>query len=139
MPTMPIARKGDKEATHCSTPRRKGAFRTVFANAIPVSGNGHKNTSHLKPCGKRCCGHSAPLIASQGTVFAEGRAVGKVGDATCTRVVQGSPNVFVGGPVGGGRRGGFGSFLSTALSVASFIGPVAPASGGATTATEGSF
>jgi hypothetical protein len=29
-------------------------------------------------------------------VFAEGIRIGRVGDKTCTVVVQGSPNVFVG-------------------------------------------
>ena len=92
-----IARKGDKEAVHCSRPYRKGAFKTVFANGIPVSGHGHRNTRHLKPCGRKCCGHTAPLKATQRTIFAEGILVGRIGDPTCTRVIQGSTNVFVGG------------------------------------------
>lgn len=91
-----IARKGDREARHCSTPFRKGAFKTVFANGIPVSGDGHLNTRHLKPCGILCCGHSVGLRASTRSVFAEGIRVGRIGDRTCTRVVQGSRNVFVG-------------------------------------------
>jgi len=97
--TRPIARKGDREAVHCSGPKRKGAFRSVFANGIPVSGDGHANTVHLKPCKCPvcCCPHSASLRASTRSVFAEGTRVGRVGDRTCTRVVQGSPNVFVGG------------------------------------------
>lgn len=96
--TRPIARRGDREAVHCSRPYRKGHFRTVFANGIPVSGNGHANTTHLKPCGcpPCCCPHSASLKATTRTVFAESILVGRVGDPTCTRVVQGSPNVFVG-------------------------------------------
>ncbi len=44
-----------------------------------------------------CVGHSARLKATTSSVFAEGRRVGRVGDPTCTVVVQGSPNVFVGG------------------------------------------
>jgi uncharacterized Zn-binding protein involved in type VI secretion len=96
--TRPIARKGDREAKHCSTPFRKGHFRTVFANNILVSGNGHKNTRHLLPCKcpPCCCPHSAGLRATTRSVYAEGIRVGRVGDPTCTRVVQGSPNVFVG-------------------------------------------
>jgi hypothetical protein len=92
-----IARKGDREASHCSTPFRKGHFRTVFADGKPVSGDGHLNTNHTKPCKTGCCGHSAPLKATQSTVFAEGIRVGRVGDPTCTKVVQGSTTVFVGG------------------------------------------
>ena len=97
--SQPIARKGDKEEFHCSTPTRDGAFGSVFANGIPVSGDGHKNTIHLKPfrCPVCCILHTATLTATTSSVFAEGRRVGRVGDPTCTRVVQGSPNVFVGG------------------------------------------
>ena len=100
--TRPIARKGDKEAVHCSRPYRKGHFFTVFANRIQISGHGHANTTHLLPCAcpPCCCPHSATLRATQRRVFAEGKPVGRVGDPTCTVVVQGSPNVFVGG--GGG-------------------------------------
>ena len=92
-----MARRGDREAVHCSTPYRAQHFRTVFANAIPVSGDGHLNTTHTKPCTPVCCDHSAALKATQRTVFAEGILVGRVGDPTCTVLVQGSPNVFVGG------------------------------------------
>ena len=97
--TRPIARRGDREASHCSVPKRKGHFGSVYANNIPVSGDGHSNTTHLKPCKCPicCCPHSAKLRASTSSVFAEGIRVGRVGDRTCTRVVQGSPNVFVGG------------------------------------------
>ena len=97
MATQPITRRGDREAVHCSTPYRAQHFRTVFANGIPVSGHGHLNTPHKLPCGDKCCVHTAPLSATQFTVFAEGRWVGRVGDPTCTVVIQGSPNVFVGG------------------------------------------
>ena len=98
--TRPIARKGDREATHCSTPFRKGHFKTVFANNIPISGDRHRNTPHLLPNASPpppCVGHSARLKATTSSVYAEGRRVGRVGDPTCTVVVQGSPNVFVGG------------------------------------------
>lgn len=92
-----VARLGDAEATHCSTPFRKGHVRTVFANGIPLSCQGHSNTVHLLPCGKRCCGHTAPLKRGSPNVFAENLNLGRVGDPTCTRVVKGSPNVFANG------------------------------------------
>ena len=96
-----IARKGDKEKNHCSRPKRHGCFRSVFSNGIPVSGHGHKNTKHLFPpkiCPppNTCCVHRKPLRATQFKVFAERRLVGRVGDPTCTKVEQGSRNVFVG-------------------------------------------
>lgn len=92
-----VARRGDREAKHCSTPFRKGHVRSVFANGIPLSCQGHRNTTHTKPCGKYCCGHSAPLKRGSPNVFAEGLRLGRVGDPTCTRVVKGSPNVFSNG------------------------------------------
>ena len=134
MPIKGIARKGDKEAVHCSRPRRKGHFKSVFANGIPVSGKGHKNTTHLLVCGRFCCGHSAALVPTQATVFAEGKLVGRDNDPTCTKVTEGSPNVFVGGGWSGGRNK-----TSLALDIISFAAtfiPVVPAGpdpgGGAT-------
>ena len=97
-----VARKGDQEKgpKHCTQPKRRGAFATVFANGIPMSGKGHKNNSHLlfiplpKP---HCEAHSKPLITASFTVFAEGIRIGRVGDRTsCSKVVRGSPNVFAG-------------------------------------------
>ena len=94
-----VARLGDREVTHCSTPFRKGHFKTVLANGIPTSGEGHMNTPHLKPCPCPvcCCVHSAPLKKGSPNVFAEGIPIGRVGDPTCTSVAQGSPNVFANG------------------------------------------
>ena len=89
-----VARVGDREATHCSTPYRAGHVRTVFANGKALSCAGPKNTSHTRPCGPRCCNHTAPLIGGSRTVFAEGLRLGRVGDKTCTAVIQGSPTVF---------------------------------------------
>jgi len=136
MPIQPIARKGDREAFHCSTPRRDGHFRSVYANGKPVSGHGHKNTWHLFPfdCPICCLAHTAPLQATQWAVFAEGIPVGRVGDPTCTAVIQGSPNVFVGGGVKGGRSkvGLALDIISVASDLSSFIpkgtggGPLKP-------------
>jgi len=105
-----VARKGDREATHCSGPKRAGSFRSVFANGIALSGVGHRNTPHLKPCPCPvcCCVHTAPLMGGSPNVIAEGRPIGRVGDPTCTQVIQGSPNVFANGagPSSIGNRGG---------------------------------
>ncbi len=89
-----VARLGDREATHCSPPKRAGHVRSVFANGLPLSCAGHLNTPHLRPCGIFCCTHTAPLIGGSFTVFAEGLRLGRVGDKTCTRVIQGSPKVI---------------------------------------------
>ena len=105
-----VARVGDREAGHCTGPKRKGHFRSVFANGIPMSGVGHKNTPHLLPCSCPvcCCVHTAPLMGGSPNVIAEGRPIGRVGDPTCTQVIQGSPNVFANGagPSSIGNRGG---------------------------------
>ena len=103
-----VARKGDREITHCSTPRRLGSFRTVFANNIPMSGKGHMNTPHLLPCPCPvcCCVHAAPLMRGSPDVYAEGINIGRVGDPTCTAVAQGSPDVFANGGGGGFLKSG---------------------------------
>jgi len=103
-----VARLGDRERTHCSGPRRMGHFKTVFANGKPLSGKGHLNTPHLKPCAcpACCCVHSVPLKRGSPNVFAEGISIGRVGDPTCTAVAQGSPNVFANGAGGGPAYGG---------------------------------
>ena len=97
-----VARKGDQERgpRHCTQPKRQGAFATVFANGIRMSGKGHKNNAHLQfvpgdP--PRCVSHSKSLITASFTVFAEGIRIGRIGDRTgCSKVVRGSPNVFAG-------------------------------------------
>ena len=94
-----VARKNDQERgpRHCTQPKRQGAFGTVFANGIPMSGYGHKNNSHLMRLGLRCFFHSFGLITASFTVFAEGIRIGRVGDRTrCSKVVRGSPSVFSG-------------------------------------------
>ena len=49
------------------------------------------------PCPKCCVPHSAAIAVGSSTVFVNGRGAGRVGDATCTAVAAGSPNVFAGG------------------------------------------
>jgi len=94
-----VARVGDREIVHCSMPKRKGHFGSVYANGKQMSGVGHLNTLHLKPCPcpKCCCFHQVPLKSGSPNVFAEGISIGRVGDPTCTAVAQGSPNVFANG------------------------------------------
>ena len=94
-----VARKGDQERgpKHCTQPKRQGAFATVFANGIPMSGFGHTNNNHLKRKGSKCVVHRFGLITASFTVFAEGIRTGRVGDRTrCSKVVRGSNNVFAG-------------------------------------------
>ena len=96
-----VARKGDQERgkLHCTQPKREGAFATVSANGIQMSGQGHKNDDHFKLGKIRgiifCFIHSKTLLRGSPNVFAEGIKVGRVGDRTgCSKVVRGSPTVF---------------------------------------------
>jgi uncharacterized Zn-binding protein involved in type VI secretion len=92
-----VARLGDREKVHCSTPFRAGHVASVFANGLPLSCAGHSNTVHLRPAGRICVPHTARLSRGSPNVFAEGLNLGRVGDPTCTMVIQGSPNVFANG------------------------------------------
>ena len=69
-----VARVGDREIVHCSMPKRKGHFGSVYANGKQMSGVGHLNTLHLKPCPcpKCCCFHQVPLKSGSPNVFANG-------------------------------------------------------------------
>jgi|TARA_A100001388_G_scaffold275290_1_gene260550 hypothetical protein len=94
-----VTRRGDKEIPHCTGMEREGASPDVFANGKPISCHGHHNTKHLFPpkvCAGKCCEHSVGLIASQFSVMANRRPIGRKFDRTCTMVIQGSPDVFIG-------------------------------------------
>jgi len=98
-----VARLGDQEIgpSHCTQPKRKGHFGTVFANGIPMSGKGHINDLHLKRIGRYCIPHQKPLITASPNVYAEGRPIGRRGDRTAgncfSKVVQASGTVFANG------------------------------------------
>lgn len=93
-----VTRKNDKDITHCSTPKRLEHSPDVFCNGIPVSRQGDLNTSHLLP-GSPCPSHQAPITTGSTTVFVNGRGCGRINDAIsgCTKVAEGSPDVFAGG------------------------------------------
>ena len=92
-----VTRVGDADAAHCSGMSRAQGSGNVFANGIPVSRQGDKNTTHLKP-GSPCPPHSAAIASGSSTVFVNGKGCGRVGDGLggCTSVAAGSPNVFAG-------------------------------------------
>lgn len=92
-----VTRFGDADVSHCSGMTREGCSPNVFANNIPVSRQGDKNTSHLLPA-PICPSHAVAITTGSTTVFCNGNlGIGRVGDATCTSVAEGSPNVFAGG------------------------------------------
>ena len=93
-----ITRVGDADVTHCSGMSRAEGSGDVFCNGIPVSRQGDNNTGHLLP-GAPCPSHVAAITTGSTTVFANGKGVGRVGDAVtaCTAVAAGSSNTFAGG------------------------------------------
>ena len=93
-----VTRFGDADVAHCSGMTRQGKSSDVFINGIGVSRQDDNNTSHLLP-GAPCPSHSAAITTGSTTVFANGKGVGRIGDAIsgCTSVAAGSPNVFAGG------------------------------------------
>ena len=98
---MPAVCRGDSvdaDITHCSTPMRNQRSGDVKVNGTGVSRQGDVNTSHLLPA-PVCPSHTAPIAVGSTTVFANGKGVGRIGDAIsgCTSVATGSENVFAGG------------------------------------------
>ena len=89
-----VTRKGDADVTHCTGMTRSGCSPNVFCNGIGISRQGDNNTSHLVPSDTPCPTHSAAIAVGSTTVFVNGKGCGRVGDATCTSVAAGSPNVF---------------------------------------------
>lgn len=91
-----VTRKGDADVPHCSGMVRDQHSPNVYANNIPVSRQGDNNTGHLLP-GDPCPGHAFPIVRGSPNVFVNNRQQGRIGDPTCTRVAEGSPNVFANG------------------------------------------
>lgn len=89
----PVTRIGDADVGHCSGMVRAEGSPDVFCNSIPVSRQGDLNTVHLLP-GAPCVPHAAPIIIGSLKTFVNGRGMGRVGDATCTMVAEGSHNTF---------------------------------------------
>ena len=90
---------GAADVFHCSGMVRAGGSKDVFVNGIGVSRQGDVNTKHKFPVGPLCFNHAQPITLGSLTVKVNGRGCGRVGDVitACTKVSQGSPNVFAGG------------------------------------------
>lgn len=96
---MPLAcHIGHKDLVHCSLPVRAMGASTVLINGIPWSLLGDLNIPHLKPAGKFCVPHTAPIGVGSPTVIIEGRAAGAITSKIvgCTAVVQGFSKVWCG-------------------------------------------
>ena len=100
---MPAAcRKGDSLTTGhiCSstTTLTTPAQSTVFANSLLMARITDKTVPHPFPPNPPCANHVAQVNAGSSTVFVEGLALARIGDAIsgCTSVAAGSSNVFAG-------------------------------------------
>jgi uncharacterized Zn-binding protein involved in type VI secretion len=87
----------DADVAHCSTPMRDACSDDVFVNGTGVSRQDDVNTSHELPP-VPCPSHTAPITIGSTEVFANGKGVGRIGDAItdCTSVATGSDTVFAG-------------------------------------------
>ena len=90
---------GANDVPHCSGMVRRQGSTNVFVNGIGVSRQGDVNTKHKFPLSTFCPPHAQPIFIGSRTVKVNGRGCGRVGDTitACTKVAQGSPNVFAGG------------------------------------------
>jgi uncharacterized Zn-binding protein involved in type VI secretion len=90
-----ITRFADPDVFHCSGMTRLGKSSDVLINGRGVSRQTDVNTPHLLP-GFPCPTHGAPIAVGSITTYANGKAVGRIGDpiAACTLVAGGSPDVF---------------------------------------------
>lgn len=92
-----VSRKGDAGLVHCTGYNIAQGSPDVRVNGRPVARDGDLSDTHKKPNGKKCGIHAAPIQASR-SVRVNGRPIACVGDALsgCTRIAQGSGDVFAG-------------------------------------------
>ena len=94
-----VARLGDTCTGHGCWPPRPctGASPNVNINGIPAHRQGDAWAAHTCPSIPET--HASSLASGSGSVFVNGKPLGRVGDpvACGSSVAAGSPNVFVGG------------------------------------------
>jgi uncharacterized Zn-binding protein involved in type VI secretion len=92
-----VTRLGDSCTGHGCFPSRPStsASPDVFVNSIAAHRQGDSWASHC--CGPPC--HGSTLAAGSGTVFVNGKQLGRIGDpvACGSAVAGGSGDVFAGG------------------------------------------
>jgi len=96
---MPAAaRRGDAGVPHCSPYVIATASSDVVINGRGAARVGDVSTPHLRPGGKRCPGHVAPIVRGSSSVLINGRPAARVGDSllTCTFIATGSGDVIIG-------------------------------------------
>ena len=96
---MPAAaRRGDIGIPHCSPYVIATASSDVVINGRGAARVGDVSTPHLRPGGKKCPGHVAPIITGSSSVLINGRPAATVGSylLLCTVVATGSFDVIIG-------------------------------------------
>jgi uncharacterized Zn-binding protein involved in type VI secretion len=70
----------------------------VLVNGKPAARVGDTSTPHLRPGGKFCPPHSAPIVLGSFSVLINGKPAARVGDplAACTVIALGSFDVITG-------------------------------------------
>lgn len=96
---MPAAaRQGDAGVPHCSGYVIASASGDVTINGRGAARVGDISAPHLRPGGKFCVVHAAPIVSGSSSVLINGRPAARVGDplGACTRVATGSSDVVIG-------------------------------------------
>lgn len=95
---IPVSRQGDACIPHCSGVAIATGSSDVKVNGRGIARRGDAVIPHLRPGTDFCPPHGSRISSGSSTVFANGRPVARVGSglSMCTRVAQGSTNVFVG-------------------------------------------
>lgn len=93
---LAASRIGDLELVHCSPPVRGQGYPNCIISGSPASRVGDLNITHLLPAGRKCVPHTFAMLTGSTNVFVGGSPMGRISSQTCTAVIQGSPNVFIG-------------------------------------------
>jgi uncharacterized Zn-binding protein involved in type VI secretion len=93
-----VTRQGDSCTGHDACPPRSstGGSPDVLVNGIPAHRQGDSWGAHGCPVHPS---HGSVLASGSSTVFANGKAIGRIGDPVACggSAASGSPNVFAGG------------------------------------------
>lgn len=93
-----VARVGDPGIVHCSGYVVASGSPDVIINDRPAARLGDPSTSHLRP-GAPCVPHVSNIVSASPDVYVNGLPLARVGDPLggCTRIAQGSGDVFANG------------------------------------------
>jgi uncharacterized Zn-binding protein involved in type VI secretion len=92
------ARVGDPGIPHCSPYTIMTGSTDVIVNGKAAARMGDMSTPHLRPGGKFCPPHVAPIMFGSMSVLINGKPAARVGDplTDCTVIALGSFDVITG-------------------------------------------